>query len=449
MAYPIPAEESLSGSEFDYFLVAIPQGIGFHRAAFGHFSDLGSVRFWGMEKITDDSYRAAQRMLQAIAETQRIYDMGWLDDMLASTDGIEPLLEQILEAQCCLPTSPAAPDYPGDIIGPYMDQGTDVTVGVGDPPAGFLSNPLADYDSSGTIGWDDYAVYLCDGAHRLAEGMDKVLWMLSVATTTNLFDIARDMTIAVFPDLIPGFQDNWILYTWDRFFEFVESLGTLLAGYPSEQDWLDIAAAWDDSERQQLICEWANAASADAAAAAARAVLQGLHDSVSWNGFWALYPLEKMTRRVWAGAEAYEGPSLDCSCPSIYTVAELAVDNYPDNNPPPNGEVIAVDTGRSQINESLYNELRLKTVKQSDGTPTTVTLTGIEFPDYVPYCQGTLDTFVVWIDSGGAYHLVYSGNDINAVRALLPLADFRAIRMLNYDGASNPEFRAVLSWDEP
>lgn len=233
---------------------------------------------------------------------------------------LEDVVQAIYDTSCCRPGTPSSSFGGGgtwqyEFVGPSPEPIPDnVTVGDPSPPQGFLDNPLADYDSSGSIGWDDYSVYLCDAAYRLADGLELVMKRLELGSTIDLFEIAREVVGDIIRWLLPGKIDDWIILTWAAFYDLVTAVGDWLTGAPSASDWSSIWAAWKGGVRQQVLCHVSEATDADTAALDVRADMQSLFSSGSWDALWAVYPFKRVLREVFDGKQPYEGPIADCAC---------------------------------------------------------------------------------------------------------------------------------------
>ena len=242
-----------------------------------------------------------------------------LDELDATQASIVGLLERLLAAQCC----------DSGMVGDVQVIGTDpagepddVTVGTGDVPDAFDNNPLADYDSSGSIGWDDYAVYLCDAGHRTAAMIGDWMARLQFAEEFDLFAIARFFAGEVLTRLFPGEVDDVLIMLWDEFYALAEEIGDWVTGTPASGDWDDIWDAWHGGVRDDVICAIAQATSASAAAADVRSLLQSLYDGATWNAIWTAFPFGRVLKKVFAGAQAYEGPYA-CDCPDPLISGQL------------------------------------------------------------------------------------------------------------------------------
>lgn len=247
-----------------------------------------------------------------------------LDILDANTDEVESLLSALRDCSCNI-----APGVDYNFVGEDVVSPPDnITPGVGDVPTAFENNPLADYDSSGTVDWDDYSVYLCDAAQRWAAAMTEVLQFMRFVTTVDAFAFTRDYLLGgVLAKLLPGQVDDAIILAWSTMYDLVDAFGAWLTGVPSSAEWDAIMVAWDGTIKNRVICHVAKAVDADTAAADIRNDMQSLYDGVLWDSFWTLYPFARIMRRVMAGAQPYEGPIAECICllPAGWAMEKLTI----------------------------------------------------------------------------------------------------------------------------
>lgn len=160
MGYDLP-EDVGAVTGVRWFLVAVPDDPAYTRAALGAYTDLGHYWKWGLEgPVPVESDLAAQQWLDAIAETMEALEMGFPDILLGHIDGVETLLQSLLDKPCC----EGGDVYdivtdPDGVIQPLPDEtGGDIVRDEGDPPGGIVD-------------WPTYDQRLCEAAARFADSL--------------------------------------------------------------------------------------------------------------------------------------------------------------------------------------------------------------------------------------------------------------------------------------
>lgn len=191
MPYPLPDEGLPYTADLRWFLVAVPDDPAFVRAALGAYTEFTHYWRWGKEGKEEGREEAAQVWEDAIAATLEALEMGFPDILLGYIDGVEALLQLLIDKDCCSATGfeEIVPNYQ-DIVGDTIEtSGSDVVVGSGTPPAGASD-------------WTEYASKLCDAAELYADGL--VAHVDNFEAVQNILQgLTAAAVVAVMASLLP------------------------------------------------------------------------------------------------------------------------------------------------------------------------------------------------------------------------------------------------------
>lgn len=166
MPHPLPGD--VAGVDgMRYFLVALPDDSAFLRAALAIYSELENAYKWGLEgQVVPDSEIAAQKWAAAVAETVRLIQMAWPDQVLSYIDQVEQILRalQLITGGCC----DSDPSDGGLYTDPVVD-------GVGSVPQEIIDAGYA----TDANDWEGFASYKCMIAHVAVDDIQAKLLKLA------------------------------------------------------------------------------------------------------------------------------------------------------------------------------------------------------------------------------------------------------------------------------
>lgn len=312
MPYPLP--DDVSGVVgLRYYLVAIPDDPTYSKAALGAYTDLGKYWKWGLEgPVPGDSDLAALQWQDAIAETIRLIQMGFPDDLIAAIDEIEAKLDELIEKDECCDDNvlyDVVTDVDGVVQGEEDQTGADVVVGEGDPPGGAED-------------WDAYAARLCDGATKFAQFL--VRWFVVLQTVSTLTTIGLGAGLAY---LVGGLAAIGITgaaiagaFGVLTVLDLIDNFKSLL---DTNEPFTTEKAEVEDSETiQAVICAIVQAATPADAAVAVIAALDTYAPNASPYVQWL--PLDWLMRRYMSlesdASAGFGGGCSGCPEPEISTI---------------------------------------------------------------------------------------------------------------------------------
>jgi len=294
MGYALPDSGTPYTDDLDWFLVAIPSDPAFRRAAMGAYTQLADVWMWGLEKAKTPEEKALQLdarrvWLNAINATWD--NMAVLDQILASVDGVEGLLAELIAAQCCgALTTTDIPDGTGTI----SPSGNDNNVPSSDTTNETIPLTVAsDLNGDDTLTQAERDQYICASAGFVVDMIiDMLRWTKLLRTIGGAVGQLVNWIIErIIGYLIHGLADDVVLWVIDDFVDFlatsIDELETAL---------IDQAIANLEANRQNILCVMALEGTASSKLSAMSVILAEMMDETilafvmggPWLAAWSL-----------------------------------------------------------------------------------------------------------------------------------------------------------------
>ena len=295
MPHPLPEKPYPPG--FDYYIVALPEGVGFRRVAQAIFTELSYPWLWGLEGLEDDSEDAAQRWTDAVNETWRLLEMGWPDDVYAAIDDVETLLRAIRDSgvgTCCdtLPGSDALVGQPG------TKDTSDTDVSGSTFPDGLTEPQFDDYLCDAANAYVDSLIELPNTLLDFFQGTYASLIIAILYFTGGAFLAVAGLAVFTLAELL-GLVDN------------VQSLVDAVTG--GTEDTQSTVSAELQAARSDLVCAIYTANDHEEAGTQLRQAISDAVDSTAWTNVLLLLNPDSLLAKVFNHELKPETTGLSCA----------------------------------------------------------------------------------------------------------------------------------------